>query len=212
MKGLNYKLILIIIYLACSARTCTEDEESNARKEENYISNLKNDLKEVFTSDSLSEQFLRAYEITASDMLNDFADYLKIISDTNLDPEFRQHSAVMVRNLFISDKIKLSGLSNNYPESALYTLDRLLDHILSEGMPVWFKPVQIIVTAPFAAENDSTFIGNLSCKLECQALSSKGTSEILPDIITVDIYLVKRYQYFGDNHIKIWEAYLGDIN
>ena len=212
MKGLNYILILIVIYLACSARTCTEDEESNARKEENYISNLKNNVKEVFTSDSLSEQFLRAYEITASDMLNDFADYLKIISDTTLDTKFRQHSAELVRDMFISDDINLSGWNKTYPKSGFYTLEKLLEYILSEGMPVWIKPVQVNVSEPFVVKNDSTFIGNLTCNLQYIPLSIKDTLKMLPDNITVDVYLIKRLQNFGIDHLKVWETYLGDIN
>jgi len=212
MKGLNSILILIIIYLTCSARTCTEDEESNARKEENYISNLKNDVKEVFTSDSLSEQFLSAYEITASDMLNDFADYLKIISDTTLDPIFRQKSAELVKNLFVSDKTVLSKWSRNYPEPGLYTLDKLLEYLLSEGTLVSIEPLEIRSIAPFALKNDSTWIGMLKCNLEYFPLNKKDTSKILDRDIYVNIFLNKRVRYFGQDEIKVWQVYLGDIN
>ena len=75
MKWTRYILILIMIYLVCSARTCNEDEETTASKEEQYIMNLKDSVKHVFMSDSLTDQLLRAYEVTALEKLNDFADY-----------------------------------------------------------------------------------------------------------------------------------------
>jgi hypothetical protein len=205
-------LILIIIYLACSARTCTEDEKSNTSNNENYISNLKNDLKVVFTSDSLSEQYLRAFEITASDMLNDFADYLKIVSDTNLDQRFRHKSAELVRNLFVSDKIILSKWSKNYPEAGLSTLDKLLEYLLSEGTPVSIEPVEIRSIVPLAFKNDSIRTGMLMCNLEYFSLNKKDTSKIPDRDIYVNIYLIKRVRYFGKEEIKVWEVYLGDIN
>ncbi len=57
-------------------------------------------------------QLLRAYEVTAAQRFNDFADYLRIISDTTLDLKFRQHAAELVKGLFISDKIELMPEQN----------------------------------------------------------------------------------------------------
>ena len=59
------------------------------KEEEQYIVNLKESVKHVFVSDSFSDQLLRAFEITAEEKLNDFADYMKIISDTTLNLRFR---------------------------------------------------------------------------------------------------------------------------
>ncbi len=212
MKGLKYILILILIFLVCSARTCEEGDESNALKEENYILNLKNEVKEVFASDTLSEQFLKAFEITASDMINDFADYLKIISDTTLDLRFRQKSAGLLRNLFISDKIVLSKWSRNYQEPGLYTMDELLEYLLSEGTPVSIDPVEIRSLKPFALKNDSTWTGILTCDLGYLSESKKDTLIITDRNIYFDIYLIKKVRYFGQEMIKVWEVFLGDIN
>ncbi len=55
MKWTKYILILIMIYLVCSARTCNEDEAATAGREEQYIMTLKDSVKHVFMSDSLSE-------------------------------------------------------------------------------------------------------------------------------------------------------------
>jgi hypothetical protein len=212
MKWTSYILTLVIIYLVCTARTCNEDESAAVNREEQYIMSLKDSVKNVFMSDSLSDQLLRAYEISAAEKLNDFADYMKIISDTTLNLKFRQHAAELAKGLFVTDKIELHNWSKTYPQSDLYTLGLLLSYSLSEGISCWINPMQINVTKPLVNENDSTFIGNLSIMSNCVPFNNKDTSEIVSGELVVDIYLVKKFRYFGNERIRAWNVYLGDIN
>lgn len=200
-----------MIYLICSARTCTEDEESIAKSKEIYTTNLKENVKQVFMSDTLSEHFLRAYEVSATEKLNDFADYIKIVSDTSLERRFRMHSTELVKDLFVCDEIRLSGWSKTYPKSGLITLEELLAYILREGMSGWIKPVQMNISEPFVMKNDSTFNGNLTFNCKYLTWKSNDTLEI-SDKISVNIYLIKRLRSFGKDQYKVWDVYLGDIN
>ena len=126
MKWTKYIWILIVIYIVCSARTCNENEEASENQKEQYTMNLMNSVRNVFTSDSLSDYFLRAYEMTAIEKLNDFADYMKIISDTTLDLRIRKHTAELARGLFLNDEIDLSGWSKSFPEACLNIPDNLI--------------------------------------------------------------------------------------
>jgi len=211
MKWTRHILILIMIYLVCTARTCNEDEATTASREEQYIMNLKDSVKHVFMSDSLTDQLLRAYEVTALEKLNDFADYMRIISDTALDLKFRQHAAELVKGLFISDDVELHSRSKIYTEPDLITLEFLLANSLSEGISYRINPLQITVSNPFVSKNDSTFIGNLSFINKCVPLSSKDTSEIKSRELVIDIFLIKKLRSFGNDQIKVWDVYLGDI-
>jgi hypothetical protein len=211
MKWIKYIWILIVIYIVCSARTCNENEEASEMQKEEYTTNLRNSVKHVFTSDSLSDNLLRAYEITATEKLTDFADYIKIISDTTLDLRFRQHAAELVRDLFISDEIDLSGWSKSYPEPGLNILEHLLSYSLSESVLFWIKPININIIKPFTSINDSTFTGNLSFINKCVPHSSRDTSEIESGELVIDIYLVKKLRSFGKDQISVWDVYLGDI-
>jgi hypothetical protein len=212
MKWVKYIWILIVIYIVCSARTCNESEEATEKQKEQYTMNLMNSVKHVFTSDSLSDHLLRAYEITATEKLIDFADYMKIISDTTLDLRFRRHAAELARDLFISDEIDLSGWSKFYPEPGLNILEHLLSYSLSESVLFWIKPININIIKPFTSINDSTFTGNLSFINKCVPLSSRDTSEIESVELVIDIYLVKKVRSFGKDQISVWNVYLGDIN
>lgn len=212
MKWIRYILILIMIYLVCTARTCIEDEDAVARREEQYTMNLKDSIKDVFMSDSLNDQLLRAYEVSAAEKLNDLADYLRIISDTTLDMRFRQHAAELVKGLFVTDQIELNNWSRMYPESGLYTLELLLAHSLSEGISCLINPMQITVSKPFVSESDSAFIGNLSFINRYVPPDSKDTSVTESVRLVIDIYLVKKLRSFGEEQIRVWNVYLGDIN
>jgi len=201
-----------MIYIVCSARTCNENEEASEKQKEQYTINLLNSVKQVFTSDSLSDHLLRAYEISAAEKLNDFSDFMKIISDTTLDVRIRQHAAELVRDLFISDEIELSGWSKSYPEPGLNLLENLISYSLSKGVSSWNQPMQINLIKPFTIINDSTFTGDLSFNYKSLSLSGKDTSELVTGRLVVDIYLMKRTKSFGKDRFPVWDVYLGDMN
>ena len=211
MKWTGYILILIMIYIVCTARTCNEDEETAAAREEKYIMNLRDSVKHVFMSDSLTEQMLTAYELTAAQRLNDFADYLRIISDTALDLRFRTHAADLVKELFVRDEIELSGWSMSYPEPGLNILNNLISYGLSEGASFWNQPLQINFIKPFTGINDSTFTSVLSFNYKSLSLSGQDTSKIVSGRMLIDVFLMKRIKTFGKDRLTVWDVYLGDM-
>ena len=212
MKWIKYIWILIMIYLVCSARACNEDEGTAAIREEEDILALKDSVSHVFMTDVLSDKLLRGYEITAAEKLNDFADYMKIISDTTLDQRFRQQAVKLVRDLFIPEKIELYQWSKAYPEAGLYTLDVLLEHSLKKGVSFWICPLKINVSEPFTSANDSTFTGSLSFNYKCVSLDYQDTTELISESLVMDIYLIKQLRPFGNDQYRVWTVYLGDIN
>ena len=212
MKWTRYILILIMIYIVCTARTCNEDEETTATREEKYIMNLKDSVKHVFMSDTLTEQMLAAYEVTAAQRLNDFADYMRIISDTALDHRFRTHAAELVKELFTGDETELSGWSKSYPQSGLNSLNNLISYSLSEGVSFWNRPVHINFIKTFAGINDSTFTGILSFNYKSLSISGQDTSEIASERLIIDIYLLKKTKTFGKDRVSVWDVYLGDMS
>ncbi|HBE42037.1 MAG TPA: hypothetical protein DDW27_12685 [Bacteroidales bacterium] len=212
MRWMRYILILSMIYLVCTARTCNENEEAVAIREERFTMNLKDSIKDVFMSDTIDDKLLRAYEVSAVQKLNDFADYLRIISDTTLDMKFRQHAAELVKGLFVTDEIELNIRSNICYESGLNSMELLLAHSLSEGISCLINPLQITVSKPFVSENDSAFTGNLSFINRYVPPVSRDTSGTESLRLIIDIYLVKRLRSFGEDQLEVWDVYLGDIN
>ncbi len=195
MKWIRYIWIIMIFYLVCSARTCTENEEAAAKREEQYITELKDSVKHVFMSDSLSDQLLRAYEITAAEKLNDFADYLKIISDTSLDSNFRQQALKVAGNLLVNAKTGIEAWDRNDFKGANY----------------WASPEQVIISTPFVRENDTTYAGSLSFYRKWISFSDPQQTGNLSGPHIINIYLVRSLKPFGNQQLRVWDVYLGEI-
>lgn len=211
MSWIRYISILIMISLVCSARTCNEDEETIARREEQTTFNLIDSVKDAFMSDSLTDQSLRAYELNATGKLIDFADYMKIISDSSLDMKFRDHAAGLVRDLFIHDETELPGWSKPFHLSELYTLEQLLSYSLAGEISYSIKPSEINIVEPFTSTNDSVFTGRLLFKYKLIPLEHQDSAQIASGKLMIDIYLVRILNSFGKDKFRVWEVYLGDI-
>jgi hypothetical protein len=211
MKWIKYIWILIIVYLVCTARTCTEDEDAAAVREEQSIISLKNSVKSVFMSNTLTDKSLRAYEITAEEKLVDFADYLKIVADTTLDSKFRKQAMEMAMALFIPGINTINEWSRDYPAGKLLAPYWSASQLLFQGMDLWAKPEQINVIIPFRWKNDSTYTGNLTFYKKWFSVSGSEQQGNLSGPLIIDIYLTRSLKSFGDQQFSIWDVYLGAI-
>ena len=81
MKRLFNISALILLYILFTAKSCESDEQSRAQEEARTVA-AKDSIAGAFTTDSLGNSALRAFEATAMAKIYDFGDYLKILSDT----------------------------------------------------------------------------------------------------------------------------------
>jgi hypothetical protein len=205
-------LILIMMWLLCSSRTCTEDRNLSAVNESKAMSATKDSIRMAFAAGHPDEDLLRAYEETARLKLTDFADYLKIVSDTSLNIKFREQAAEMVRRLFVNGDTKVRNWAKAYSENDIPTLNELLAKGLSKGFTLWIQPEQVHVSAPLAVRDDSTYTGRLSCNQKCMFFNVMKSPSPISQITYIDFYLIKRVKSFGDESMIVWDVYLGNIN
>ena len=135
MKRITYILVLVIIYLISGARSCTNDADFQQMKEEKSVLASVDSIKKAFVVGSPDDQHLRALETTAKQKLIDFADYLKIASESSLDKTFRHQAIEMAGKLFISGKAETRNWSKAYPGLNLPELEALPGKNLSGGIP-----------------------------------------------------------------------------
>jgi hypothetical protein len=211
MKQISYICLLILIYLICSSDGCTEDASMREIREEKLIVAIKDTVKSVFETDTLSARFMRAYEETAQQKLIDFADYMKIVSDTSLDNSFRQQAADMVSKLFISDEVDIQGWSKFHYDSKPGTLGQLLENAISQGMTTWIQPYNIEVMTPLSMENDSTISGTLSFYQKRVPFDDKFSADSINKPVVIDFFVMRKVKLFGREQLRIWEVFLGDI-
>ena len=210
MKKTLHLLMLIIIYLLCGARSCSESDLKDGN-EKNLISASKDSIKKAIEIDIPDTELLKTHEQMAKQKLLDFADYMKIVSDTTIDARFRQQAAEMARKLFISGQINIRNWDIISEHSKNRTLNQFLAKNLNEGSTYWIQLEGIDIAKPLSQTNDSAFIGRLSVyksslSFEKQLVTKKYTEKVL-----VDFHLQKKTKSFGNDRVKVWEVYLGEI-
>jgi hypothetical protein len=212
MNRTSHILILVIIWLFCSSRTCTEDRNLSAIDEVNALAAAKDSIRQTFEVDQPDEDLLRAYEKTARQKLSDFADFLKIVSDTSLNIKFREQAAEMVKRLFENGDADIRNWAKVYSETEISTLKELLSKSLSNGSAFWIQPEQIDVSEPLSATNDSTYRGKLSFYQKCIPFDFRKPTPQILQMKSINIHVIKKIKSFGDESLNVWEVYLGNFN
>ncbi len=211
MKRIYYIFIMILIYLICSSDGCTDDSTMREIREENLIVAIKDSVRNVFETDSVSVRFMRAYEETARQKLIDFADYVKIVCDTSLDINFRRQAAEMALQLFVSERVKVGDWDISDPATNQMTLEQYLDNTLSRGMTSWVRPFQISIMTPLTWKNDSTLAGTLSFHTRRIPFSDQDAVDSTSKVFVADFFVIRKEKLFGSEQLRIWEVFLGDI-
>jgi hypothetical protein len=184
----------------------------SAVNEANALAASKDSIRMAFASDHPDEDLLRAYEETARQKLSDFADYLKIVSDTSMNIKFREQAAEMVKRLFVSGDTDVRDWAKVYSEYDISTLNELLAKGLSKGFSLWIQADMINVITPLSASDDSTYKGKLSFYQKCIPFNIHTSQVNISQMSGVDIYVIKKVKSFGDESLSIWEVYLGNFN
>jgi len=212
MKRIINIFLLALIWILCGAPNCNDGGSARERYEKNLVEKSMDSLKKAFEFDIPDARQLKAYEETACQKLADFADYLKIASDSTKDMVFRKQAAEMAGKLFISRDIDTRNWSKAYHVIDLNTLEQLLAKSLSQGMSCWLQPVQIVVSPPLKQENDSTFKGKLSFYQQIMPYTNLDQRVANPGKLEIDFYALRKVKPFGETKLKVWEVYLGDFN
>jgi hypothetical protein len=211
MKGFIYIFILILVYLVCSARSCNDNNRKD-QDEKKLLSVSKDSIKQAFEVNVPSEEILGSYEVTASQKLIDFADYLKVASDPSLDIRFRRQAIGMTRRLFIPGDINIRNWCDAYHSNHMSTLDQLTEKCLSQGMTGWIQPRQVKLKMPLERKNDSTYMGQLSFNPFTISFDSSNAPQNTERLLSIDIYALKKEKTFGKDRLWAWEVRLGDIH
>jgi hypothetical protein len=201
---------LLLMLLILGAPSCN-DEQENTSKEESILSEAKNDIKEKFETDYLTETSLFGFENAAKQKLSDLSDYLNILTDTTLDKSFRQKAAEKIKDSFQSGKVKINLNSSSQENAGEIEVNQLIKQGLDNQSIVGnFQFDSIHVKEPLHRLGNSTYTGRLTFvqnvdQLPDSLLKNKSANK------TADIYVIKELKAFGTDTLKIWTVRLGEI-
>jgi hypothetical protein len=211
MKWISNIFSFLLIWLICNANGCNDGENIAERREESQISIMKDSVRAVFEAGTPGDNLLKAYEETAKQRLIDFADYLKIVSDSSVNNVFRAQAAEMARKIFISGSTDITDWNRYTSASGRITVDSLLSNSLSNRIATYIQPVQISIQKSLKIKNDTLYEGNLSFYPQRNFFEKNDFSETGKEMLVIDIYAVRKLKSFGKENLSLWEVCLGDI-
>jgi len=213
MKRFFRILPLAFIYLLSSSKSCSHGEQTNADREEAIIRITRDSLRSAFESDTLSASMLHAFEDNARMKFTDFADYMKILGDSSIAPEFRDHTRELTRDLFISENTPVKYFAGPAGSLRVKTLnDLLLAGQWIRGSSCRLTPDSVHVISPLQRTSDSIFRGRLGFSVSFSHATSRKPATYWPVSGTIDFFVAKREKNFGNDTLKIWSVFLGEMS
>lgn len=206
---LKISTLLFALFVLC-APSC-EDEQEIAIREASLLNASKNEIREEFEKEYLTEASLYAYETAAKQKLSDLADYFNILADTSLDFSFRSTAAEMIKSTFQSENISLQfSVDIEKPREEIEVHQLISDGLENKLVLTTFTFDSIQTYEPIHRIGNSTYSGILSFK---QNFNSKTSADQIRTSLNrkADISLKKETKIFGNDTLSVWEVRLGVV-
>jgi hypothetical protein len=97
--------LFILLYLLFSAKSCSDARGPDDKPEEALLKSVKDSIRLEMEISGLSEADLKAGETVALQKLSDYSDYYKLLTDTTLDPSFRDKAREVAESLFMTGRL-----------------------------------------------------------------------------------------------------------
>jgi len=212
MKRILQVSAIILIYLLLCAKSCDNQEQYNATREQNMIKSAKDSLTSAFGTDTLSATTLNAFEEKAKLTFYDFMDYLSVLSDEGTAKDFREHARQMIREQFRSDAVVLCFIMPDGTSRKKITMAELAGK--QAGFPgniCALKPDSVWVIQELHPVSDSVFAGRLG--FSTIGIHTKtGLNTYYLAGSAINFFAIKREKSFGKDTLKVWTIFLGENN
>lgn len=173
----------------------TASTDNSARMEEEI-----SPLPQTMSIKDLNGAQRNAFEAKSIQKLQDFFDYLKIISDPEVSADLRNHSYNLALDLFVNDTVTVTDslLQNGTP----IPIQKYLSSILVKKNKVTPLVYEVIVAEPLVVDSSETCNGKLNAKF---SLRNQQLNK------TIAIHLIEVNKTFGETNQKTIEVKLGNI-
>ena len=175
--------------------TIESDKTSNDISEETLT-----ELEEPNT-DLTSEQ-LEAFELRAIQKFYDFTDFVKMISNNQIDKDLREHSIQLSTDLFINDSVLITDSSLIDKSESSVTLANFLNRIKPRSTPISVKTTSIEFAQNLTKDTNNIYTGSMYAIVLVNGKTKK---------INIVVELVEIQKEFGNNSQTITDVRLGNI-
>lgn len=201
---------ILFIYLLLCGKSCVEEGDSALLEEKAVRTEMESIRNEVEVA-WLSEESKYVSEVGAAQKLTDLADYLELYTDPSLDSTFRVKAGEMIRELFISGEVALTLPMLLAGRTETITLQELMDQgRMKDLLHAEIDYDSIMVLDPLQKSGQENYLGRLSCT---QKTRVNGPADTLWErsAITVDVVVSRNAKVFGQDTLRVWDVFLGDM-
>ena len=203
---------ILIIYLVCGAPSCNDKKQGSAEQEQNSLKASIDSLRESFGSGHLSAVSLEAFEVSASQKLPEFADYLCILGDTSLNSSFKDKAREMIRELFLSEDVKFPVTNGARLKERELTLKQILSDKVKPAVLSYDLVLDSVrIGKHFQRTDDTTYTGMLNFTLRYTGAPPSVENMTRFTGNTMDIFILKRNRIFGKDTLRVWKVCLGNM-
>ena len=204
---LNITIICLILFLVSCAEQSKNQYDNNAVETTETPSDISEEImlelevKSEASVSYLSDEQKEAFQLRAIQKFQDFTDYLKIISDPEVDNNLKEHSIQLALELFVNDSILLTDSVITGKVEDIELRD-YLKKIKSSKKSIYISAQSILFSEPLTLDTLGNYRGkiNVSLKVNGGKLNKN-----------INVCLIKIEKYFGKNEESIKEVRLGNI-
>ncbi len=191
-RSLKYIILLAAGLLTLASPTCENEVSSEYRRQERF--EALQSVSEDFRSESLTRKNLEAFEFKAVEKLMDYADYLGIVYNNEVDKSFRDQAQENINRLFTGRSAPEEPVPSHINPELYNSLQFLID--------------SIVIINPFYREVTETYRGSVQYSLQILGINSADTIILESSINKIEMILQMDYKEFGENSLLVWEVLL----
>ncbi|MCB0400495.1 MAG: hypothetical protein KDD41_00275 [Flavobacteriales bacterium] len=209
-KRITY-LTMMLFLLACAGEARYDEliTESASEMEEPVQEEVPAGMMPEVIPQELSHEEQDAYQLRAKQKFQDFCDYLKILTDKRINNDLQQHARKMIRELFVSDTVKLSGAdsvffstTDSLTEIPLKELIDLPYETIPGQLPLVIHLKSMDFSSPLQSDSQIGYRGRLTVTFTAHQKSHQKN---------IDVFLVETTKQFGEYSEGTIEVKLGNI-
>ncbi len=200
---------MLLLFIFLKAEKCGEQSENV--DQETQINNLRKEMESQFDAGFLSEASLYEHEKAAKQKLNDFADYLRIMADTSLFPDYREKTGEMILNLFISDTVQVKIVPDRNEKSQEFSIVQLVQSALRDEVLVSrmvYDSVQI--NRNFSRTGPDSYAALLTF-IERTEISRDGRVSEASILRKIHAGINRQPRIFAADTLSVWVLRLGQM-
>jgi hypothetical protein len=184
--------IWVLLYLLLCAKSCDNREQFEVQQTEFRKKEMMDSILATQSSDAIADGQLWVFDAQAMQKGTEFFDYLQIVSDTNIAPEFRCKAEELMQKLF-TDSLSCLVTRLAFGKCSSLVLD------------------SVFISEPMEIGEGGRYEGVVSFAFKKESPDVRKNIKACAEGVKVEVILLRREKRLGGTKAVIWQLLLGEI-